>query len=283
MSAIIIDGKKIASQKQKQLAVKISERLQKGQRAPSLAAVLLGENPASRAYIERKKIACREVGITTWVHELPEKTGEEELVALLERLNNNVEVDGILLQMPLPKHINAEHILDCIRPDKDVDGFHPYNLGRLASGDPLLRPCTAKGIMTLLTHFDIPALAGMEAVIIGASNLVGKPIALELLNANATVSVCHIYTHDISTHIKKADLLVVAAGVPELVKGSWIKEGAIVVDVGINRFPDGKILGDVEFEEAKKHAGWITPVPGGVGPMTVATLLENTFSAATLK
>lgn len=280
MTAKIIDGNAISKQIKHEVAKQTQERLAKGLRAPGLAVVMLGSNPASKIYVGKKRKSCEEVGFFSEAYDLPETTTEAELLRVIDKLNENPVIDGILLQLPLPKHINPNNVLERIRPDKDVDGFHPYNIGRLAVGRPVLRSCTPKGIMTLLQRSDIPDLLGMNAVIIGASNIVGRPMALELLATNCTVAVCHIYTKDISLYIKQADLVIAAAGVPNLIKGEWIKQGAIVVDVGINRLPDGKIVGDVEFDAAKERAGWITPVPGGVGPMTVATLLENTLYAA---
>jgi methylenetetrahydrofolate dehydrogenase (NADP+)/methenyltetrahydrofolate cyclohydrolase len=281
MTAKILDGNALAAQIYQEIGEKVKARIAKGFRAPGLAVVIVGENPASKIYVGRKRAACEKVGFISKSHDLPEKTTEAELLALVDQLNNDPTVDGILVQMPLPAHINSNNILDRIRADKDVDGFHPYNIGRLAEARPVLSPCTPKGVMTLLRRNLQQSLQGIDATIIGHSNVVGKPMALELLAENATVSVCHVFTKDIKPYIAKADLLVVAVGKAHLIKGEWIKEGAIVVDVGINRLPDGKIVGDVEFEVAKERAAWITPVPGGVGPMTVATLMENTFYAAT--
>ena len=279
MTAKIIDGNAIAANLRQEVAAGIKARIEQGKRAPGLAVVMLGDNPASKIYVGKKCKACEEIGIISKSYHLPEVVGEAELITLIDELNDNETVNGILVQLPLPQHINPNHVLERIQPKKDVDGFHPYNLGRLAVGRPALRPCTPKGVMTLLASTKVN-LQGLDAVIIGASNIVGKPMALELLMQNCTVTVCHIYTKDIIPYIKKADLVIAAAGVPHLIKGEWIKKGAIVIDVGINRLPDGKIVGDVEFEVAKKHASWITPVPGGVGPMTVATLMENTLFAA---
>lgn len=280
MTAKIIDGKAIAEQIKQEVAAGVKKRIDAGLRAPGLAVVIVGENPASQIYVSSKRKSCNEASMVSKAFDLPASTSQADLLALIDKLNNDPTIDGILVQLPLPPHIDANLVLENIKPDKDVDGFHPYNQGRLAVGRPMHRPCTPKGIMTMLKRSDIPPLKGMEAVIIGASNIVGKPMALELLIEFCTVTVCHIFTKDISTHIKKADLVIAAAGVPNLVKGEWIKEGAIVIDVGINRLPDGKIVGDVEFEAAQKRAGWITPVPGGVGPMTVATLIESTLYAA---
>lgn len=280
MTAKIIDGKAIAEQIKQEVTAGVQARLNKGLRAPGLAVIIVGENPASKIYVSSKRKTCIEVGMISKEFNLASTTTEQELLALIDQLNNDSTIDGILVQLPLPPHIDSNLVLERIKPDKDVDGFHPYNQGLLAVGRPALRPCTPKGMMTMLQRSDIPPLKGMEAVIIGASNIVGKPMALELLIEFCTVTVCHIYTKDITHHIKNADLVIAAAGVPNLIKGSWIKEGAIVIDVGINRLPDGKIVGDVEFEIAKERAGWISPVPGGVGPMTVATLIENALYAA---
>jgi len=280
MTAKIIDGKAIAEQIKKEVTLGVQARISAGLRAPGLAVIIVGDNPASKIYVSSKRKSCMEVGMISKEFNLPSTTSEKDLLELIDQLNNDVAIDGILVQLPLPPHIDSNLVLERIKPDKDVDGFHPYNQGLLAIGRPTLRPCTPKGIMTMLQRSDVPALKGMEAVIIGASNIVGKPMALELLIEFCTVTVSHIYTKDITQHIKRADLVISAAGVPNLVKGEWIKEGAIVIDVGINRLPDGKIVGDVEFDVAKERAGWISPVPGGVGPMTVATLIENTLFAA---
>ena len=212
-------------------------------------------------------------------YDLPESTSQEELLALIEQLNNDSEIDGILVQLPLPAHIDTETVIEHIAPHKDVDGFHPYNIGRLAQRIPLLQPCTPKGVITLLRSTGID-LKGQEAVVVGASNIVGRPMALELLLAGCTTTVCHRWTKDLESQVRRADILVVAVGKPNFIPGDWIKAGAIVIDVGINRLENGKLTGDVEFDTAKQKAGWITPVPGGVGPMTVATLLENTLYAA---
>lgn len=281
MTAKIIDGKAIAQKLHKDIAKNVKRRMDAGLRAPGLAVVIVGQNPASQIYVKKKRETCEKVGMLSKHYDLPNDVSEAALLELVEKLNNDIVIDGILVQLPLPQHINANKVLERIRPDKDVDGFHPYNLGCLAIGRPQLRPCTPKGVMTLLKHTD-KKLEGINACIIGASNIVGKPMALELLMANATVNICHIFTKDIVPFIKQAELVIVAAGVPHLVKGEWIKESAIVVDVGINRLPDGNIVGDVEYEIAKERASWITPVPGGVGPMTIATLMENTLYAANI-
>lgn len=279
MSAQIIDGKKIAADVRQQVKAGIDARLQAGKRAPCLAVVLVGSDPASQVYVRNKKNACTEVGIESKAYDLPAETSREELLTLINELNANSEVDGILVQLPLPKHLDATEVLEQIRPDKDVDGFHAFNLGRLAQRIPALRPCTPKGVMTLL-HSTGVDLHGQEAVIVGASNIVGRPMTLELLLAGCTTTTTHRFTRDLEAHVRRADIVVVGVGIPGLVKGEWIKEGAIVIDVGINRLDDGRLVGDVEYTPAAERAGWITPVPGGVGPMTVATLMENTLEAA---
>lgn len=279
MTAQLIDGKTIAARIRQQVAQRVAERHALGLRAPGLAVILVGSDPASQVYVAHKRKDCEEVGFNSVAHDLPADTHQETLLALIDQLNQDPDIDGILVQLPLPKHLDASQLLERIRPDKDVDGFHPYNVGRLSQRMPLLRPCTPKGIMTLLEHTGAD-LHGLEAVVVGASNIVGRPMALELLLAGCTVTVTHRFTRDLAAHVKRADLLVVATGITGLVKGEWIKEGAIVIDVGINRQPDGRLLGDIEFEAAATRAGWITPVPGGVGPMTRACLLENTLYAA---
>ena len=279
MTAQLIDGKTIAARLRQQIAQRVAERRQQGLRIPGLAVILVGSDPASQVYVAHKRKDCEEVGFISQAHDLPASTRQDELLALIDRLNQDPVIDGILVQLPLPAHLNASLLLERISPDKDVDGFHPYNIGRLAQRIPLLRPCTPKGIMTLLESTGAD-LYGMDAVIVGASNIVGRPMALELLLAGCTVTVTHRFTKDLAGHVGRADLVVVAAGKPGLVKGEWIKEGAIVIDVGINRQEDGKLVGDVEYEPALQRASWITPVPGGVGPMTRACLLENTLHAA---
>lgn len=279
MSARIIDGKSIAASLRSDIKLRLSQKALEGGRPPGLAVILVGENPASQVYVRSKRKACEEVGIASFSYDLPADTTQTALLALIDQLNNNAEVDGILVQLPLPAHINTQAVIEHIHPDKDVDGFHPYNIGRLVLRMPVLRPCTPRGIMTLLESTGQP-IRGQDAVVVGASNHVGRPMALELLLAGCTVTSCHRFTRDLPAHLAQADIVVVAAGKPGLVEGSWIKPGATVIDVGINREADGTLVGDVEFAEAKKRAGWITPVPGGVGPMTVATLLLNTLEAA---
>ncbi|AZM95980.1 MULTISPECIES: bifunctional methylenetetrahydrofolate dehydrogenase/methenyltetrahydrofolate cyclohydrolase FolD [Halomonadaceae] len=279
MTAQLIDGKAIAANVRQQVAEKISARQQAGDRAPGLAVVVVGEDPASHVYVSNKHRACEQAGILSFQHALPADTQQHELEALVDQLNNDATVDGILVQLPLPEHLDSRPILERIRPDKDVDGFHPYNIGRLAQRMPSLRPCTPKGIMTMLAHSGI-AVRGLDATVVGASNIVGRPMALELMLAGCTTTVCHRFTLQLESHVRRADLVVVAVGKPGIVKGEWIKPGAIVIDVGINRQDDGTLTGDVDFKAAAERASFITPVPGGVGPMTVATLLENTLEAA---
>lgn len=279
MTAKLIDGKTIAARLRQQIAQRVAERRQQGLRVPGLAVILVGSDPASQVYVAHKRKDCEEVGFLSQAHDLPASTSQTELLALIDSLNEDPAIDGILVQLPLPAHLDASQLLERIHPDKDVDGFHPYNVGRLAQRIPLLRPCTPKGIMTLLESTGAD-LYGMNAVVVGASNIVGRPMALELLLAGCTVTVTHRFTRDLAGHVGNADLVVVAAGKPGLVKGEWIKPGAIVIDVGINRQEDGKLVGDVEYDVALERASWITPVPGGVGPMTRACLLENTLYAA---
>lgn len=278
MSAHLIDGKGIASQVRAQIQLRVQERLTNGLRAPGLAVLLVGRDPASEIYVRNKRHACLETGINSFFYDLPSQVSSAELFSLIDRLNDDPMVDGILVQQPLPAHIDQEQVMERIRPDKDVDGFHPYNIGRLALGMPILRPCTPRGVMTLIKSTGIE-LRGCEAVVIGASNIVGRPMVLELLLAECTVSVCHIATRDLPAHVARAELLIVAVGKANLIQGAWIRPNAVVIDVGINRQAHGKITGDVEFTTASERAAWITPVPGGVGPMTVATLLQNTLEA----
>lgn len=278
MTAKLIDGKAIAQTVRDKVRTGVNARVQAGRRAPGLAVVLVGQDPASQVYVGNKKKACDEVGFLSRSYDLPDKTTEQELITLIDELNNDSQIDGILVQLPLPHGLNAETILERIHPHKDVDGFHPYNIGRLAQRMPALRPCTPKGIMTLLDYTQLN-LKGMHAVVVGASNIVGRPMSLELLLAGCTTTVCHKFTKDLEQQVKRADILVVAVGKPEFIPGNWIKENAIVIDVGINRLGNGKLVGDVQFDVAKENARWITPVPGGVGPMTVASLVENTLEA----
>ncbi len=279
MTAKILDGKQTADTLLNNIRQQVETRLAAGKRAPGLAVILVGDDPASSIYVRNKRRACETTGVYSISHDLPATTSQEALLTLIDQLNADPKIDGILVQAPLPKHIDSETVIERIRPDKDVDGFHPYNVGRLALRVPTLRPCTPYGVMTLL-KLTGEELRGKNAVVVGASNTVGRPMSLELLHAGCTVTTTHSATRDLPGFISQAEVLVVAIGKPNFVKGEWIREGAIVIDVGINRLPDGKICGDVEFEIAKQKAAWITPVPGGVGPMTVATLLENTLKAA---
>lgn len=279
MPASIIDGVKIAAQLTDSVKKRVDERLSSGLRAPGLAVILVGSDPASQVYVSKKRKSCEQAGFISRSYDLPETTSQQQLNELIGKLNEDPAIDGILVQLPLPRHLNADDIIQHIRPDKDVDGFHPFNIGRLAQRVPLLRPCTPKGVMRLLQSTGAE-LKGMNSVIVGASNIVGRPMTLELLLAGATVTTTHRFTKDLQGHVAEAELLVVAAGKPGLVPGEWIRPGSIVIDVGINRLPSGKLVGDVEYEAAYRRASWITPVPGGVGPMTVATLLENTLFAA---
>ncbi|MCS2610650.1 bifunctional methylenetetrahydrofolate dehydrogenase/methenyltetrahydrofolate cyclohydrolase FolD [Halomonas dongshanensis] len=279
MTAQLIDGKAIAAQVRQRVATKIASRLENGLRAPGLAVVIVGQDPASHVYVSNKHRACEQAGILSFQHQLPATTSQADLEALVDQLNQDPSVDGILVQLPLPDHLDARPILERILPNKDVDGFHPYNLGRLAQRLPALRPCTPKGIMTLLEQSGLN-VRGLDATIIGASNIVGRPMALELMLAGCTTTVCHRFTQDLEAHVRRADLVVAAVGKPHFIPGEWIKRGAIVIDVGINRLEDGRLVGDVDFAAASTLASHITPVPGGVGPMTVATLLENTLQAA---
>ncbi|EKE83820.1 bifunctional methylenetetrahydrofolate dehydrogenase/methenyltetrahydrofolate cyclohydrolase FolD [Idiomarina xiamenensis] len=278
MSAQLIDGKQIAQQVRQQVKQQVSERLAAGKRAPGLAVILVGQDPASEIYVASKRRACDDVGFVSKSFDMPAETTQQQLAELIDQLNDDATIDGILLQLPLPAGLNAVSLLERIRPDKDVDGFHPYNVGRLAQRIPALRPCTPKGIITLLDSTGVD-LHGLNAVVVGASNIVGRPMSLELLLAGATTTVCHRFTNDLEKHVRRADILVVAVGKSEFIPGAWIKSGAIVIDVGMNRLSDGRLTGDVEFQPAAERAAFITPVPGGVGPMTVASLIENTLQA----
>jgi methylenetetrahydrofolate dehydrogenase (NADP+)/methenyltetrahydrofolate cyclohydrolase len=279
MTARLLDGKTIAAEIREQVQKRVRERLDGGLRPPGLAVVLVGQNAASQVYVRNKRNACEAVGFYSELHALPGETTEAALLALIDELNAREAIDGILVQLPLPPQIDAEKVTERILPTKDVDGFHPYNVGRLALRLPLLRPCTPRGVMTMLYRAGVQ-LEGLDAVIIGQSNIVGRPMALELLAARCTITVCHSRTRDLPAKARGADLLVAAIGKARFVPGDWVKPGAVVIDVGINRLPDGSLCGDVDFEAAAENASWITPVPGGVGPMTVATLLENTLQAA---
>ncbi len=279
MTAQLIDGKTIAAKRRTLVAEAVSERLDNGLRRPGLAVILVGENPASSVYVRKKREACEEAGIISRAYDLSADITEGELLERIDRLNADPEIDGILVQLPLPGHIDEQRVIERVDPVKDVDGFHPENMGRLSLRLPGLRPCTPRGVMTLLSHTGIE-LEGRDAVVLGQSNIVGRPMTLELLNARCTVTVCHSRTRNIEDRVRRSDLVVSSVGKPGLIRGDWIGEGAIVIDVGINRLANGKLTGDVAYAEAQEHASWITPVPGGVGPMTVATLLENTLEAA---
>ena len=279
MTAQIIDGNATAAGLRKQIKAQVEQRLASGGQEPGLAVIKVGNDPASEVYVAHKRRDCEEVGFHSFAYDLEVDTSEEKLLTLIDELNANARVNGILVQLPLPNHINADAVIEHILPTKDVDGFHPYNIGRLALRMPLLRPCTPRGVMMLLEQTG-ESLEGKDAVVIGASNIVGRPMALELLAARCTVTVCHSKTKDLAAHVKRADIVVAAVGIPKFVKGDWIKPGAMVIDVGINRTEDGQLVGDVEFAAAKERAGWITPVPGGVGPMTRAVLLQNTLDAS---
>ncbi|MCS3804408.1 methylenetetrahydrofolate dehydrogenase (NADP+)/methenyltetrahydrofolate cyclohydrolase [Chromobacterium alkanivorans] len=281
MAAQLIDGKAVAEKLIAQVGEGVQARLAAGKRAPALAVILVGEDPASAVYVGSKKRSCEKAGIRSLAYDLPAGTSQQELLDIIDRLNADADVDGILVQLPLPKQIDPQAVIERIDPKKDVDGFHPYNMGRLAIKMPLLRPCTPRGVMTLLEEYGIDP-KGKKAVIVGASNIVGRPQALEMLLARATVTVCHSATADLAAEVAAADIVVAAVGIPNFVKGEWIKPGAVVIDVGINRLDSGKLCGDVEFSEAAERAGFITPVPGGVGPMTVATLLQNTLDSANM-
>ncbi len=281
MSAQILDGKAIAADLRQSIKSSVTERITAGQRPPGLAVILVGEDPASQVYVRNKRRSCEEVGFYSEEHKLSTETSQEELLALIDSMNEKEAIDGILVQLPLPDQIDEETVIERILPTKDVDGFHPYNVGRLVLRMPILRSCTPKGMMTMLERTG-QKLEGLDAVIIGQSNIVGRPMALELLAARCTITVCHSRTKNLEEKVRNADIVVAAIGRPNYVPGAWIKPGALVLDVGINRLDNGKLVGDVDFESAKKKASWITPVPGGVGPMTIATLLENTLQAAEL-
>ena len=270
----IIDGKEIA----KNLRSKIAEEVSTFERPPGLAVILVGEDPASAVYVRNKELACKQAGFFSDKIIKSENITEEQLLEEVERLNNNPQIDGILVQLPLPKHIDANKVIEHISPLKDVDGFHSENIGKLMQNKSHLRPCTPKGVMTMLESIDCQ-IEGMNCVVIGASNIVGRPMAMELLNARGTVTICNSKTKDLAGKVREADILVVGVGIPKMVKGDWVKEGAVVIDVGINRLEDGSLVGDVDYDAIKDTAGAITPVPGGVGPMTIATLLENTLIA----
>lgn len=278
MSARTLDGRALAQTVRNRIAAQVSAWHAEGRRAPGLAVILVGDDPASAVYVRNKRAACEAAGFASHHHPLPATVSQDQLLDLIATMNADPTIDGILVQLPLPPHIDSEAIIERIDPAKDVDGFHPYNMGRLALRLPLLRPCTPRGIMALLTTAGVD-LRGCRAVVVGASNIVGRPVALELLLAGATVTVCHRFTRDLQARVGDAEVLVAAVGKPHLIPGTWVRPGSIVIDVGINRLPDGRLVGDVEPEAARERAAWITPVPGGVGPMTVAMLLQNTLDA----
>lgn len=272
----IIDGKKIAADLRQEIAREVVQIKEMHGRAPGLAVIIVGQDPASEIYVQHKQAACAEVGVESRKFSLSATAQQCDVLALIHQLNQDPLIDGILLQLPLPAHFYVAELLEAISPQKDVDGFHPYNIGRLAQGRPAMRPCTPSGVMALLDHVGCD-YKNIDAVVVGSSNIVGRPMALELLRAGATVTVCHSNTRDLVKHLQVADIVVSAVGKPEFIKGQWIKEGAVIIDVGITRLQSGRLVGDIEFSSAQKRAQWITPVPGGVGPMTVAMLLKNTL------
>ena len=279
--AQIIDGKLISAKVKERIAKEVLDIKKEHDIEIGLAVVIVGDNPASRIYVNNKKKACAECNIESYEYALPESTTEEELLDLVLKLNENKRVHGILVQLPLPKHINEKVIINAINPDKDVDAFHPVNVGKIMIGEFSFLPCTPAGVMELIASTGVE-IAGKECVVVGRSNIVGKPMAMLLLHQSGTVTICHSKTKDLKEVCQRADILVAAVGVPNLITGDMVKEGAVVIDVGMNRLPDGKLCGDVEFETAKEKASFITPVPGGVGPMTIAMLMQNTLTAAKL-
>lgn len=279
MSASILDGKLVATIYRNQIKQDVITRIQQGHRAPGLAVIQVGDNPASTIYVNGKRNACLEAGFNSFNYNIPLETTEKELLALISKLNNDKEVDGILVQLPLPKHINSHKIIEHINIHKDVDGFHPYNFGQLAQGTPHLRPCTPFGVMKLLDYYQLN-VSGKHAVVVGASNIVGRPMALEFLHAKSTVTICHSKTQELEQHIRKADILVVATGNTSVINTEWLQPHQILIDIGMHRREDGRVHGDVNFQEAQKNVAWITPVPGGAGPMTICMLLQNTLFAA---
>ncbi|MDY0211838.1 MAG: bifunctional methylenetetrahydrofolate dehydrogenase/methenyltetrahydrofolate cyclohydrolase FolD [Desulfuromonadaceae bacterium] len=278
MAATLIDGKALAASMREQLAENVAELKHKGV-VPGLAVVLVGDDPASRVYVSMKEKACAKVGIFSDEHRLSAETTQNELLTLVDKLNNDPRIDGILVQLPLPAHIDEDAVITAISPEKDVDGFHPVSVGRLVTGNPTFKSCTPYGVMKMLESIQYN-LSGKEVVVVGRSNIVGKPVALMCLAENATVTICHSRTRDLAEHVRRADVVIAAVGRTEMIKGEWIKEGAVVIDVGINRQEDGRLLGDVEFDATAARASYITPVPGGVGPMTITMLLENTVQSA---
>ena len=281
MTAQILDGKLVSQQLIKNIGKKVAKRVKKGHKAPGLAVVLVGDNNASKIYVRNKVMACEKAGIISSSYKLTRNVSEKELFHLIDELNEDENIHGILVQLPLPQHINETHVTNRISPNKDVDGFHAENVGRLALRQPGLRPCTPRGIMTLLNEYEIFPKA-KHCVIVGASNIVGRPLLLEMLYQGATVTCCHRFTNDLEKHVRSADILCVAVGNPDIVKSEWVPDGCIVIDVAINRKEDGKLCGDIDMEAVKHRVSWISPVPGGIGPMTVATLMQNTFEASLL-
>ena len=279
MAAQIIDGKALALSIREQIGKDVAQLVSQTGVVPGLAAILVGDDPASAVYVKNKKTACDKAGLYVDEYKLPASTTQNELLALIEKMNAHSNIHGILVQLPLPGHITSKVVLEAVSPDKDADGFHPFNVGRLVEGSPVFVPCTPKGVMRMIESTG-QSVEGKRAVVIGRSNIVGKPVALLLMHANATVTVCHSRTKDLPAVCREADIVIAAIGRAQFVTGDMIKDGAIVIDVGINRLEDGRLVGDVDFEEAKKKAGWITPVPGGVGPMTIAMLLRNTLESA---
>lgn len=282
MPAKILDGRAVAAKIKQQVAEQVKQLQQQGLPQPGLEVILVGNDPASSTYVKHKQKACTDVNIRSYVHQLAADVSQKDLEAMIDQCNEDPKTNGILLQLPIPEHIASEDLLERIHPQKDVDGFHPYNLGRLTQRRPLLRPCTPFGVMTLLNETG-EDMAGLHAVVVGASNNVGRPMALELLLAKCTVTVCHRFTKNLAKHVQDADILIAAIGKPGIIQSDWIKPGAIVADIGFSRLSNGAISGDIDFETASQRASWITPVPGGVGPMTVATLIQNTVMAAGLQ
>ncbi len=282
MTALLLDGKHVASIHREALQHQLLLRNQAGLGRPGLAVVLIGDDAASTVYVKNKRKACEDIGITSFSYDLKDDISQEELLSLIDTLNCSPEVNGILVQLPLPKHIDQFLVIERINPEKDVDGFHPYNLGRLAQKNPMLRPCTPRGVMQLLDHYQLK-VQGMHAVVIGASNIVGRPMSLELLLAGATVTVCHRFTSSLQPFVESADIIVVATGTIDVINTSWLKTHQILIDVGMHRLADGSLRGDVDFQKAKEQVAYITPVPGGVGPMTIISLMENTLEAARIQ
>ncbi|WP_133128186.1 bifunctional methylenetetrahydrofolate dehydrogenase/methenyltetrahydrofolate cyclohydrolase FolD [Legionella nagasakiensis] len=280
MTASLLAGKPVASAMMQNIKQAVIARTRLGHRPPGLAVILVGTDPASLIYVTNKRKACLEVGFNSYAYDLPEQTTEEDLLTLIDQLNETKDIDGILVQLPLPNHIRTTAVIERINPTKDVDGFHPYNLGRLAQGNPQLRPCTPYGIIQMLAYYQL-TVSGKHAVVVGASNIVGRPMALELLLAKATATICHRATRHLERHVRMADVVIIATGIPDVIDTNWLNKEQIIIDVGIHRKEDGSLRGDIEFALAKDKVAWITPVPGGVGPMTISTLLKNTLYATT--